>query len=267
MGALALGSLALHVHGLAADRLADLREAASVLVPDYFQEPSVKLTVELFFGEESTSWTVSKRALTARLFAEGVSLHAVARVLASISANFAGSQGALAFHAVAVEGRDSHATVIVGPELSGKTSVLLRLMRTRTPLATNVCYLSCDEATLLAGTRTITRRDFKQSFELEKSTEIALPHQNIKVRRLLHLMPSSTSLMVVPSRDPFLLFNAASIIPAWATLMGARSAFQWTPSERELVERGRSAHRLLDSIEQFQVTGAADEVAHWIEGT
>ena len=266
MGALALGPLAVLVHGLAADRLADLREAASVLVPDYFQEPSAKLTVELFFGEESTSWTVSKSAWTAR-FAEDVSLHAVSRVLASISANFAGTQGALAFHAVAVEGRDSYATVIVGPELSGKTSALLHLMKTRTALATNVCYLSSDEATLLAGTRTITRRDFRKSFALEKSTEIELPQRNVKVRRLLHLMPSGTSLMVVPCRDPFLLFNAASIIPGWATLMGPQSAFQWTPSERELVERGRSTHHLLNSIEQFQVTGAADEVANWIAGT
>lgn len=109
------------MHGLAADRLADLREAASVLVPEYFQEPSATLTMELFFDEESTSWTVSERAWTAR-FAKGVSLHAVTRVLATISANFAGTQGVLAFHAVAVEGCDSHATVIVGPELSGKTS-------------------------------------------------------------------------------------------------------------------------------------------------
>jgi hypothetical protein len=266
MGALALGPLALHVNGLAADRLADLREAASVLVPDYFQEPSSKLMVELFFGEESTSWTKSERAWTAR-FAEGVSLHAVTRVLASISANFAGIQGALAFHAVAIEDPDSAATVIVGPELSGKTSALLRLMKSRTPLATNVCYLSCNEATLLAGTRTITRRNFEQSFALERSTEIALPQRNVKVRRLLHLMPTVTSLMVVPSRDPFLLFNAASIIPGWATLMSPRSAFQWLPSERELIERGLAAHRLLDSIEQFQVTGAADEVADWIAGT
>jgi len=266
MGALLLGPLALHVHGLTADRLIELRDAASVLIPDYFQAPPTPLTVELVFGEKITSWTMSDRVWTARL-SDGVSLQAVTRVLASISANFAGTQGVLAFHAVAVEGSDSNATVIVGPELSGKTSTMLRLMKTQAPLATNVCYLSSDEAVLLAGTRAITFRKFERSFVLNKLAEIALPQRNIRVRRVLHLMPSDKPLLIVPNRDPFLLFNAASIIPAWATLMGQHSAFQWPPSERQLVERGCAAQRLLDSIEQFQVTGVADEVADWITRT
>jgi hypothetical protein len=266
MDTLDLGPLAVQVQGLAANLFADLRESASVFVPDYFQEHFTRLPVQLCFGEEYTSWTKSECGWTGR-FVDGVNLDAVSRVLASISANFVETCGTLAFHAVAVEGCQSGASVIVGPALSGKTSTLLRVMKTRTPLATNVCFVCSNRALLIAGTRTITHRKFEQSFALDRFGEIALPLQSVKIQRIIHLMPSSKSLMVVPNRDPFLLFNAASIIPAWTTLMNPRSGFQWTPSECELIDRGRAVHRLLDSTEQFQVTGDANEVADWIAST